>query len=81
MIDLKLVRTETDFVKEKLATRGVEATEIDDLLALDQKRRDLIVKSETMKAQRNQVSDEISQLKRNKEDASEKNYPDETSQR
>lgn len=72
MIDLKLVRNETDFVKEKLATRGVEAAEIDALLAADQKRRDLIVKSETMKATRNQVSDEISQLKRNKEDATDK---------
>ncbi len=72
MLDLKLIRTETDFVKEKLATRGVDAQEIDDLLALDQKRRDLIVKSETMKANRNTVSDEISQLKRNKEDASDK---------
>lgn len=72
MLDLKLIRTETDFVKEKLATRGVDAKEIDDLLALDQKRRDLIVKSETMKANRNTVSDEISQLKRNKEDASDK---------
>ncbi len=72
MLDLKLIRTETDFVKEKLATRGVDAKEIDDLLALDQKRRNLIVKSETMKANRNTVSDEISQLKRNKEDASDK---------
>lgn len=72
MLDLKLIRTETDFVKEKLATRGVDASEIDALLQLDQDRRDLIVKSETMKAQRNQVSDEISQLKRNKEDASAK---------
>lgn len=27
MIDLKLVRNETDFVKEKLATRGVDAAE------------------------------------------------------
>lgn len=71
MIDLKLVRTQPDFVKEKLATRGVDAAEIDALLDLDQQRRDLIVKSETMKADRNQVSDEISQLKRNKEDASD----------
>ncbi len=49
MLDLKLIRQETDFVKEKLATRGVEAAEIDALLALDQKRRDFILKSEGMK--------------------------------
>jgi len=72
MLDLKLIRTEPDFIKEKLATRGVDPAEIDDLLALDEKRRSLIVKSETMKAQRNTVSDEISQLKRNKQDADDK---------
>lgn len=72
MLDLKMIRQETDFVKEKLATRGIKAEEIDELLALDQQRRDLIVKSEGMKATRNQVSDEISQLKRNKESADDK---------
>lgn len=72
MLDLKMIRQETDFVKEKLATRGIKAEEIDELLALDQQRRDLIVKSEGMKATRNQVSDEISQLKRNKESANDK---------
>ncbi len=72
MLDLKLIRQEPDFIKEKLATRGVDPADIDDLLGLDAQRRELIVKSETMKAQRNTVSDEISQLKRNKEDANDK---------
>lgn len=72
MLDLKLIRQEPDFIKEKLATRGVDPADIDALLELDAKRRELIVKSETMKAQRNTVSDEISQLKRNKEDADDK---------
>ena len=72
MLDLKLIRQEPDFIKEKLATRGVDPADIDDLLGLDAQRRELIVKSETMKAQRYTVSDEISQLKRNKEDANDK---------
>ncbi len=71
MLDMKLIRQQPDFVKEKLATRGVPAEAIDELLALDQKRRELIVASETLKAKRNEVSDQISTLKRNKEDASE----------
>ena len=50
MIDLKLVRNETDFVKEKLATRGVGAREIDDLLAADQKRVIWSLKVANMKA-------------------------------
>ncbi|MCH5463778.1 serine--tRNA ligase [Levilactobacillus tujiorum] len=72
MLDLKLIRQEPDFIKEKLATRGVDPADIDSLLDLDAQRRELIVKSETMKAQRNTVSDEISQLKRNKQDANDK---------
>lgn len=69
MLDLKLIRQETDFVKEKLATRGVQPAEIDALLALDVKRRELITQSETMKAQRNAVSDEIATMKRQHQDA------------
>lgn len=69
MLDLKLIRQETDFVKEKLATRGVDPADIDALLAMDAKRRELITKTETMKAQRNTVSDEISKMKRQKQNA------------
>ena len=71
MLDMKLIRQEPDMVKAKLATRGVKPEAIDELLSLDQKRRELIVASETLKAKRNEVSDAISTLKRNKEDASD----------
>lgn len=71
MLDMKLIRQQPDFVKEKLATRGIPVEAIDELLALDQQRRELIVASETLKAKRNEVSEQISTLKRNKEDASE----------
>ena len=71
MLDIKKIRKDPDFTKEKLATRGVKPETIDELLSFDAKRRDLIVESESLKAQRNDVSDQISQKKRNKEDASE----------
>lgn len=71
MLDIKKIRKDPDYTKEKLATRGIKAETIDELLGFDAKRRDLIVKSESLKATRNDVSDKISQLKRNKEDASE----------
>ncbi|GEP19807.1 serine--tRNA ligase [Pediococcus argentinicus] len=71
MLDLKLIRNNPDEIKEKLATRGVKGETIDELLAKDSERRDLIVKSENMKKHRNDVSDQISTLKRNKEDASD----------
>lgn len=69
MLDIKLIRQQPDFYKTKLAARGVAETEVDNLLALDTKRRELIVESENLKAKRNEVSDQISQLKRNKENA------------
>ena len=70
MLDLKMIRQQPDFVKEQLGHRGVAASDIDALLKVDEDRRDLIAKSEQLKSTRNQVSGEISQKKRNKEDAS-----------
>lgn len=69
MLDIKLFRNDPDFVKEKVAKRGMEATVVDEVLELDEQRRQLISKAEEMKAERNKVSGEIAQKKRNKEDA------------
>ncbi|MGA3407874.1 serine--tRNA ligase [Lactiplantibacillus pentosus] len=70
MLDVKMIRQNADFVKEQLGHRGVAASDIDDLLAADEQRRELIAKSEQLKSTRNKVSGEISEKKRNKEDAS-----------
>ncbi|PTI09618.1 serine--tRNA ligase [Staphylococcus xylosus] len=69
MLDIKLFRNDSDFVKEKVAKRGMEDTVVDEVLELDEQRRQLISKAEEMKAERNKVSGEIAQKKRNKEDA------------
>ncbi|MCK8624366.1 serine--tRNA ligase [Apilactobacillus xinyiensis] len=71
MLDIKKIRQNPEYIKEKLATRNVSAETIDKLLSFDQQRRDLILKSESLKAKKNKVSEMISQLKRNKEDATE----------
>lgn len=70
MLDIKKIRADFDGVAAKLATRGVEKEKLEKLHDLDIKRRELIVKSEALKAERNSVSDEISQVKRAKGDAS-----------
>lgn len=70
MLDMKLFRTEPEYAKERLATRGVASEVIDELVALDAKRRDLIQETEQLKAKRNVVSEEIAVAKRNKQDAS-----------
>lgn len=71
MLDIKSIRTEFDKVKELLETRGVDSAEIVKLRDLDEKRRELIQKSEQLKKQRNDVSAQIAEKKRNKEDAQE----------
>ena len=71
MLDIKKIRKDPEFFKQKLATRGVKAEEIDEVLALDEKRRDLLQQTEAMKAQRNAASKKIGEAKRNGESADE----------
>ena len=73
MLDVKRIRNDFDALAEKLATRGVAAETLNELKELDVKRRELLIKSEELKAQRNIASDGIAQAKRNKEDASKQN--------
>lgn len=70
MLDIKRLRTDFDGVAEKLAQRGVARESLEELKALDEKRRELLVKSEVAKAERNTASEAIAVAKRNKEDAS-----------
>ena len=72
MLDLKRIRTDFDSVAEKLATRGVDAATLNQMKTIDKERRDLLVKVEELKAERNTVSAEIAQAKRNKENADDK---------
>lgn len=69
MIDIKLIRNDFEQVKERLLTRGVDPKELDNLKEWDEKRRELIQKSEQLKKERNQTSEEIAKKKRNKENA------------
>lgn len=71
MLEMKMIRNNPELVKERLATRGVDEATIEELLAADVKRRELLVSTEELKARRNKVSDEIGLKKRNKEDASD----------
>ncbi|MBJ8325099.1 serine--tRNA ligase [Streptococcus pacificus] len=71
MLDLKRIRTDFDLVAEKLANRGVEKETLIELKDLDVKRRELLVRTEELKAERNVSSAAIAKAKRLKEDASE----------
>lgn len=69
MLDLKLIRQKPEWAKEKLAARAIKDEEIDELLALDTRRRQVTVQTEELKAKRNDVSGQIAVMKRNKENA------------
>jgi seryl-tRNA synthetase len=63
MLDIKLIREKTDFVRQRLATRGAgDELKIDELLKLDEQRRKFLAEVETLKSQRNRVSKEIGAL-------------------
>ena len=67
MLDIKLIRTETEKVKAALARRK-ENVDIDALLELDNKRRELVFEAEQLKKKQNEVSKMIPQLKKAGED-------------
>ncbi|WP_102280203.1 serine--tRNA ligase [[Lactobacillus] timonensis] len=71
MLDIKKIRKDPEFFKQKLGTRGVKAEEIDEIIALDAKRRELLQKSETLKAERNATSKKIGEAKKNHAPAEE----------
>jgi seryl-tRNA synthetase len=63
MLDIKLIRDRPEFVRQRLASRGAgDETRIDELLRLDQRRREALREVEALKAQRNRVSKEIGAL-------------------
>lgn len=69
MISIELIRKNPDFVKENLAKRDPSLTsKIDDILELDEERRQKIKLIENLRAERNLKSKEIGILKRQGED-------------
>ncbi|MDQ3193518.1 MAG: serine--tRNA ligase [Bacteroidota bacterium] len=72
MLDIKLIRENPQFVKDKLALRNEDITVIDKLLDMDRNRLELIQKSEGLKEIKNRVSDEIAVMKKSKQDSNEK---------
>ena len=63
MIDISLIRSNPDAVAAALKKRGCDA-DLKTILALDAKRRNIIGKTETLKAEKNKVSADIPRLKK-----------------
>jgi seryl-tRNA synthetase len=68
MLDLKLIRSDPERVKRALARRGA-GDEVDALLALDARRRELLPEIEGAQAERKTLSKRIGEAKQRGEDA------------
>jgi seryl-tRNA synthetase len=70
MLDLKLIRSDPERVKAALARRGA-AAQVDELLALDARRRELLPRIEGAQAERKTISKQIGEAKQRGEEAGE----------
>jgi seryl-tRNA synthetase len=68
MLDLAFVRANLPLVEEKLRQRGADTSLLANFAELDSARRSAITEVETLKAQRNALSQEIGRLKREGKD-------------
>lgn len=66
MLDIKFIRENSDKVKENCQKRGIEV-DVDKLLDLDKKRREILQKIEGLRAERKRI-EEIEKLKKIKEE-------------
>jgi seryl-tRNA synthetase len=70
MLDIRLIREKTDFVRQRLASRhGGDEQKIDEVLALDERRRKALAEVEHLKATRKLASKEIGALMAQKKSA------------
>ena len=64
MLAINLIREKPEVVREALDRRGEDRTPLDRILELDERRRTILTSSETLRARRNQVSKELSRMKK-----------------
>ena len=69
MLDMKYLRNHFEEVKKVLEHRGEDLTDLGRFEELDVKRRQLIAEAEQLKSKRNEVSQQVAVLKREKKDA------------
>jgi len=63
MLDINLIRENPDLVRKALRDRQLDASPVNSILELDEKRRAILTDVEALKAERNAVSKEIGQMK------------------
>ncbi len=62
MLDIQLFRENPDLIRQSLTKRHQDPSPVDQVIALDEKRRELIQEVERLRAERNQGSQEINKI-------------------
>ena len=70
MLDLSFMRENLQLVRHKMQQRGACGVPLDEFEQLDTERRRLIAETESLKHLRNVTNDEITALRKQKEDSS-----------
>jgi seryl-tRNA synthetase len=68
MLDLKFIRENRDIVRKGAEAKGISIN-LDEIFAVDDKRRALIQEGDTLKSKRNQVSAQVGKIKKEGGDA------------
>jgi seryl-tRNA synthetase len=63
VIDINLIREKPDVVRQAMLARQMDPSPVEQVLALDERRRSIIQEVEALKAERNAVSKEIGRMK------------------
>ena len=63
MLDINLFRENPERIREALRLRQMDPAPVDEVVRLDERRREIIQESEALKAERNTVSKEIGRMK------------------
>jgi seryl-tRNA synthetase len=72
MLDLRRLRAEPDAIRAALARRGdASESRVDEVLALDGRRREILPELEDLRARKNAASEQIAKAKKAGEDSSE----------
>ena len=67
MLDGKFIRENIELVKQKLEQRGTKI-DLDEFITLDKKRREIVQETERLRFERNQASDKIAHMKKQKQE-------------
>jgi len=69
MLDIKLLREHPDVIRAGIARKGEDPVKVDEAIALDEQRRQLLQQGEALKNRKNTVSQQVAAMKARKEDA------------